>query len=78
MHDQSRPERTATGEKIEQNREPAPIAPATRDEHQTEAGGLPPGVTDDARSPLDHVFYDPGSAAGPGSTAAGGSGDGKR
>ncbi len=76
MHDQSRTERTATDEKIEQNREPAPIAPATRDESQAEPNGLPPGVTDDTRSPLDPAFYHSGSAAVPGSTAAGG--DGRR
>lgn len=70
MNDHSRTERTATDEKIEQNREPAPIAPVTRDETHAEAGGLPPGVTDDLRSPLDAVFYDPGSTAA--------DGDGKR
>jgi hypothetical protein len=57
--DSSSTERTATDERIEANREPAPIAPATRDANQAEPGGLPPGVTDDERSPLDPVFFDP-------------------
>jgi hypothetical protein len=52
-------ERSATDERIDANREPAPIAPATRDSNQTEPSGLPPGITDDDRSPLDPVFYDP-------------------
>jgi hypothetical protein len=59
-HEQT-PERTATDEMIEANRQPAPIAPVTRDESQTEPGGLPPGQSDDDRSPLDPVFFDPRS-----------------
>lgn len=52
-------ERTATDDRIDENREPAPIAPASRDADQTEPGGLPPGQSDDHRSPLDPAFYDP-------------------
>jgi len=59
MNASPRDERTATDERIEQNREPAPIAPVTRDPDQAEPSGLPPGHLDDARSPLDRVFADP-------------------
>jgi len=52
-------ERSATDDRIDENREPAPIAPATRDVQRTEPGGLPPGRSDNTRSPLDRVFYDP-------------------
>ena len=52
-------ERTATDERIDREREPAPIAPATRDNESTEPSGFPPGLQDDDRSPLDPVFYDP-------------------
>jgi hypothetical protein len=51
-------ERTATDDRIDANREPAPIAPATRDPEQAESGGLPPGMVDSTRSPLDPVFSD--------------------
>jgi hypothetical protein len=52
-------ERSATDDRIDENREAAPIAPATRDAKKAEPGGLPPGHSDDTRSPLDPVFYDP-------------------
>lgn len=52
-------ERTATDDRIDENREPAYVAPATRDANAGEPGGLPPGQADDRRSPLDPVFYDP-------------------
>jgi hypothetical protein len=52
-------DRTATDDRIAENRAPAPIAPASRDAAQTEPGGLPPGMTDETRSPLDPVFRDP-------------------
>ncbi|GAC1406682.1 MAG: hypothetical protein NVSMB64_12650 [Candidatus Velthaea sp.] len=52
-------EPSATEERIAENRVPAPVAPATRDAKHTEPSGLPPGVNDDRRSPLDAVFYDP-------------------
>jgi hypothetical protein len=57
--DRSAEDRTATDDRIDENREAAPIAPATRDRDQTEPSGLPPGQFDDERSPLDPVFYDP-------------------
>ncbi len=52
-------ERTATDDRIDENREPAPVAPLTRDANTTDDAGLPPGITDDTRSPLDPVFFDP-------------------
>ena len=58
MRDQSLPQRSATDERIAENQQPAPIAPATRDAKQTEPGGLPPGHSD-GRSPLDPLVYDP-------------------
>jgi hypothetical protein len=61
MEHQPSQERTATDDRIDENREPAPIAPATRDSKKTEAGGLPPGQSDDVRSPLDPSFYDKNS-----------------
>jgi hypothetical protein len=59
MQDTTGNERTATDDRIDDNREPAPIAPATRDENASEPGGLPPGQSDDTNSPLDPAFYDP-------------------
>jgi hypothetical protein len=59
MKDEPFHERTATDDRIEENRQPAPIAPATRDSERSEANGLPPRQTDDPRSPLDPVFFDP-------------------
>lgn len=55
-------EPTETDDRIAENREPAPVAPATRDAEQSEPGGLPPGQRDDRRSPIDPVFYDPAKA----------------
>ncbi len=52
-------ERTATDDRIDENREAASIAPASRNNDETEPSGLPPGQSDDQRSPLDPVFYDP-------------------
>ncbi|MFN2460349.1 MAG: hypothetical protein ABR591_06650 [Candidatus Velthaea sp.] len=52
-------EPSATDDRIAENRTPAPVAPATRDPQATEPSGLPPGQSDDRRSPLDPVFYDP-------------------
>jgi hypothetical protein len=49
-------ERTATDDRIDENREPAPIAPVTRDPEKSEPGGLPPGQSDSTRSPLDPVL----------------------
>jgi hypothetical protein len=49
-------ERTETDDRIDENAEPAPIAPATRDVDRQEPSGLPPGQSDDLRSPLDPVF----------------------
>jgi len=59
MSEQRSHERTATDDRIAENLVPAPIAPATRDAAQTEPDGLPPGLADDTRSPLDSVFRDP-------------------
>lgn len=59
MHDSTDRERSATDDRIDENREPAPIAPVTRDAAQSEPSGLPPGHTDDDRSPLDPAFFDP-------------------
>ncbi|GAC1593874.1 MAG: hypothetical protein NVS3B28_24160 [Candidatus Velthaea sp.] len=52
-------EPSATDERIAENRHPAPVAPATRDADQSEPSGLPPGVVDDDRTPLDPEFYNP-------------------
>ncbi len=58
-------ERTVTDDRIDANREPAIIVPATRDREQAEPGGLPPGMTDDSRSPLDAEFMQPGATTDP-------------
>ena len=51
MNDRSN-ERTETDERVAENRQGAPIAPATRDDSADPNTGLPQGVHDDA-SPLD-------------------------
>ncbi|HEY4440733.1 MAG TPA: hypothetical protein VGN14_09765 [Candidatus Elarobacter sp.] len=46
--------RTETDERVAENATPAPRAPVTRREGDTDpATGLPPGMHDDDRSPLD-------------------------
>ncbi len=55
-------DRTATDDRIDENREPAPIAPATRNPDETQPSGLPPGRSDETGSPLDRVFFDPKNA----------------
>ncbi len=55
--DKKRLERTATDDRIDENREPAPIAPVTGDPERSGPGGVPSGQSDDQRSPLEPAFY---------------------
>ncbi len=52
-------ERSVTDDRISENQIPAPVAPVTRKDDTTEPDGFAPGQSDDRRSPLDGVFYDP-------------------
>ena len=55
MNDRSNTERTETDERVAENAAPSPVAPVTREEGSDvdPATGLPRGMHDDDRSPLD-------------------------
>lgn len=52
-------ERTETDDRVAENAGEQPIVPATRDAAESGEGGLPPGLHDDRRSPIDPAMHSP-------------------